>query len=156
MPAHGTERATQKWIHLICFVPTACVSGAAQKIDTFASENFVCVCCGNPAPDTAGLEAQRAGNTSCLPPFSPRGRQGSHWHGPTQRQRETPVYQANQTQVRAIKEKLRCSLKHGRYGTHAGAERDSLPARTFAPGPGLEKTTGRHGRTSSSGYRDSA
>ncbi|CAL8249661.1 unnamed protein product [Boreogadus saida] len=36
------------------------------------------------------------------------------------------------------------------------AERDSLPARTFAPGPGLEKTTGDHGRTSSPGYRDSA
>ena len=35
------------------------------------------------------------------------------------------------------------------------AERDSLPARTFAPGPGLEKTTGDHGRTSSPGYRDS-
>ena len=31
-------------IHFICFVPTACVSGAAQKIDTFASENFVCLC----------------------------------------------------------------------------------------------------------------
>ena len=31
-------------IHLICFVPTACVSGAAQKMYTFASENFVCVC----------------------------------------------------------------------------------------------------------------
>ena len=35
------------------------------------------------------------------------------------------------------------------------AERDSLPAWTFAPGPGLEKTTGDHGRTSSPGYRDS-
>ena len=110
---------------------TACVSGAAQKIDTFASENFVCVCCGNPAPDTAGLEAQRAGNTSCLPPFCPRGRQGSHWQGPTQRQRETPVYQANETQVRAIKEKLRGSLRHRRYVTHAGAESGArFPTRT--------------------------
>ncbi|CAL8355043.1 unnamed protein product [Arctogadus glacialis] len=66
-----------------------------------------------------------------------RGRQGSHWQGPTQRQRETPVYQANQTQEQR-------------------AERDSLPGRTFAPGPGLEKTTGDHRRTSSPGYRDSA
>ena len=31
-------------MHFIFFVPTACVSGAAQKMYTFASENFVCVC----------------------------------------------------------------------------------------------------------------
>ncbi|CAL8384257.1 unnamed protein product [Gadus morhua 'NCC'] len=76
------------------------------------------------------------GRHLCTRPIRPRGRRGSHWHGPTQRQRETPVYQAHQTQEQR-------------------AERDSLPGRTFAPGPGLEKTTGDHGRTSSPGYRDS-
>ena len=37
-------------IHFICFVPTACVSGATQKMYTFASENFVCVYANSSLP----------------------------------------------------------------------------------------------------------
>ena len=37
-------------IHFICFVPTACVSGATQKMYTFASENFVCVYANSNLP----------------------------------------------------------------------------------------------------------
>ena len=41
------------------------------------------------------------------------------------------MYHANQTQVRAIKEKLRGSLRHRRYVTHAGAESGArFPTRT--------------------------
>jgi hypothetical protein len=37
-------------IRFICFVPTACVSGATQKMYTFASENFVCVYANSSLP----------------------------------------------------------------------------------------------------------
>ena len=39
---HTARNAPWKWMHLIFFVPTSCVSGADRKL-IFASENFVCV-----------------------------------------------------------------------------------------------------------------
>ena len=58
--------------------------------------------CGNPAPTGRPLKPRGQVILAVYHPYPPRGRQGPHWHGPTQRQQETPVYQANQTQVRAI------------------------------------------------------
>ena len=53
-----------------------------------------------PVPDTVAMEAQGAGDTGGLPPFSPR----PHWRGPTQSKGETPAMEeGDQTQMSGMK-----------------------------------------------------